>query len=290
MNRNAHQDANHRNSLVARSVRYLKSGLAGKLINLPLNWITDEFAFSLNSAGWNFYTDLLSEHERRPDIGLEETRFFRFFTHEHIIAVQSLNDLLFLHDPSKRCRANDCKFYLGTWPWGGLTRAETLTGGTPFGWYYDMVERKNTKELWGYGRNLWYQPNDKFTLQNEMHLTLQLLNSLRGGYSPVRHLSFPLITLLVSRRGERRGVIVDGHHRLAILSHLRHERATVEVAQVIREEDVGQWYYVKRGDCTAAQALEIFDAFFVQNGMERLRALQLDGLPDGSNHGTKGTP
>lgn len=255
------------------SLKYSKLAVTGQLISFPMAQITDEFAFSLASEGWNFYSSVLSEYDQNPHISWDETTLFRFFNSESIKSVRSLNDLLFLHQPQKQSQS--FQFYLGTWPWGGLTKADTRQGGTPFGWYYDQIEGKMTKELWGYGRNLWYEPGDRYTLEVETELTLKLYASVKKSYQPFLHLSFPSVTLLVRQDGEMRGLIVDGHHRLCILSHLNYEQVTVAVEQVIKETEVEQWFYVKQGYCQPEQALEIFQAFFDINGRERLDYLAI---------------
>ena len=87
-------------------------------------------------------------------------------------------------------------------------------------------------------------------------------------------------TLLIRRNGEMRGVMGNGHHRLAILAHLGRNKVTVTLpsdwAGVVRETEVDQWYYVKNGSCSRERALEIFYAFFELNGRERIEDL---GLP-----------
>jgi hypothetical protein len=258
---------------LANGIKCSSLALMGKLIKLPMKLITDEFAFSLAPEGWNSYCALLAEYEQNPEIELEQTTFFRFFNDEKISTVRYLNDLLFLHDPQKRDRTAGYQFYLGTWPWGGLTPADSLVGGTPFGKHYDRLEGKRTRDLWGYGRNLWYDPQDSYTLQSEWDLTLQHYASLKRGYFPLLYRSFPRVALLVRRDGERRALIVDGHHRLAILSYLGVREVTVEVTQVVEESQVEQWYYVQQGHCQPEAALEIFTAFFELNGRERLTYL-----------------
>lgn len=254
----------------------LRLMLDGKLIKTPMKLITDEFAFSLDADGWNYYCALLAEYQQNPNVLLEATTFFRFFQHPRINSIRCLEDALFFHEPEKLSRRSGFSFYLGTYPWGGLTEAASLVGGSPFGWYYDHAEGKMTRDLWGYGKTLWYQPNDRYTIECEWDLTTKQFRSIRHGYHPWLHLSIPTVTLLVRRDGDWRAVIVDGHHRLSILSHLGYKQASVEVLQRVEEAKVDQWYYVRHGDCTAQQALEIFDAFFRLNGRERLVHLNLD--------------
>ena len=105
----------------ARSLQLLpacQSLLTGRLKRIPLKYITNEFAFSFAPDGWNYFRSLVAQYERDPNIGLENSTFFKFFQHERIKSVRFLNDLLFLHDPTKQSRNGKFKFYLGTYPWG----------------------------------------------------------------------------------------------------------------------------------------------------------------------------
>ncbi len=256
-------------------IGFLKMILQRRLIQLSMNQITDEFGFSLADDGWNSYYSLLKEFSNNPDISLEETTFFQFFNHPEINTIESLEDLLWIHQREEPSELTGFKFYLGTWPWGGITSEESEVGGTPFGWYYDQVEGKMTKELWEYGRNLWYQPDDRYTLEVEWNLTLEILRILQKGYHPLWHLSYPEVTLLVRQNGEKKALMGDGHHRLAVLSFLGFEKVAVNVRQIVLETEVENWYYVKNGLCSREKALQIFHAFFNINGRERANYLGL---------------
>lgn len=256
-------------------VAFSKMIIKKRLIRLPMNQITDEFAFSLAHDGWNPYYSLLEEFTNNPDISLEETTFFQFFNHPEMNSIQHLEDLLWIHQGEKLLDQTGFKFYLGTLPWGGITLEESELGGTPYGWYYDQVEGKMTKAVWGYGRNLWYQPDDRYTLENEWNLTIKMFRALQKGYYPLWHLSYPGVTLLVLQNGELRALIGDGHHRLAVLSFLGVEKVAVNVRQIVYETEVENWYYVKNGSCYRENALKIFHAFFSINGSERANNLGL---------------
>jgi len=265
-------------SLPLRLITVARQTLDGQLITIPMKLITDEFAFALDSDGWNYYGALLADYGKNPNIPLEATTFFRFFQHACINSIRYLEDVLFFHEPQGRMDEKRFRFYLGTYPWGGLTETASLVGGTPFGWYYDRVEERSTRDLWGYGKTLWYQPNDRHTIECEWDLTTKQFCCLQHGYHPWLHLSVPAVTMLIRHDGDRRAIIVDGHHRLSILSYLGYDQVRVEVMQQVEEAEVDQWYYVKRGDCSRQQALEIFNAFFRLNGRERLAYLNLDEL------------
>jgi hypothetical protein len=283
-------------SLTSKVGAGLKSVLTGRLKRLPMNLITNEFAFSFAPEGWNYFRALVAEYEQNPHISLERSTFFRFFQHEQVRSVRYLEDLLFLHDGGRRSRDDRFKFYLGTYPWGDHV------GGGPWGSYYDRLEQQTTRDLYGYRRNPWYEPADRHPLENEWKHTIQLYSSIRRGYHPLKYGYLPEVTLLVRRNGDIRAVRYNGQHRFSILSHLGRRNVTVLVPSarsisnslvswpstsklpkvinegqvVVRESEVEDWYYVKHGYCSREHALEIFHAFFDLNGRERLSHL---GLP-----------
>jgi hypothetical protein len=275
-----------------RRARYLASG---RLRRFPMESITNEFAFSLGDRGWNYIRALVAEYDRNPDLQLEKSTFFRFFHHQQVQSVRSLNDLLFMHNPKRR-DSQEFQFYLGTYPWGDHV------GGGPWGRHHDEVEGTQTRDLYGYRSNVWYEPGDQHALRLEWEATRRLFDSIKAGYKPVRHARLPEVTLLVRRDGSFRAMRYDGQHRLAILAHLGHQsvralvphRRTIAASVdewptvspfpkvitrgeiVIREQEARDWLYVREGLCSVEQALEIFHAFFELNGRERVEAL---GLP-----------
>jgi hypothetical protein len=280
---------------VRASLRFFRSG---SLKRLPLDLITNEFAFSFGAGGWHYLRALVAEYDRDNDIRLEDTTFWRFFQHERVRSVRYLNDVLFLHDGSRQARDRDPRFYLGTYPWG-----DHVSGG-PWGSHFDRVEGARTRDIYGDSRNPWYDPGARPPLEIEWRETIRTYESVRKGYRPWLHGSLPQVTLLVRRDGDFRAVRYNGQHRLASLAHLGRRKVavlvpsarsiTAELASwptastapkvvaepdiVVHENDVEAWYYVKRGVCSAEQALEIFDAFFELDGSERASAL---GLPRG---------
>jgi hypothetical protein len=248
--------------------RHAKLLTRGQLTRVPIEQITDEFAFALSEPGWNRYSAVLESHDADPGANLESTAFHRFFNDERVNAVRDLNDLLSLSDSPGRYDGV-ARFWLGEYPWGGLIGPNTATTGAPYGWAHDEAENTDTSELWGRGRNLWYRPNDEYTVRTEWRRIIELYESMKHRYSPIKARGFPRVTLFVRRDGDRRAVIVDGHHRLAILGHLGAEKATVEVDAVVREADVAEWPRVRAGYCSAEEALVFFRSFFELDGSER---------------------
>ena len=246
------------------------AGLAARrrLIRVPTVEITDEFAFALSPRGWNRYRSALESHDADPTATLESTAFHRFFNDVDVNAVCDLNDLLALSD-HRGPYDGIARFWLGEYPWGGLIGPKVAVTGAPYGWAYDAAEDADTSELWGRGRNLWYRPRDDYTVRTEWLRVTELYESMKRRYSPVKARGFPRVTLFIRRDGDRRAVIVDGHHRLAVLAHLGVKRVTVEVDAVVREQDVDAWPRVRSGYCTADEALIFFRAFFELDGSER---------------------
>lgn len=266
--------------LASRMVRILRQASSGKLIRVPVELLTSEYAFSLAPEGWNYFRALVAEYQQRPGVSMKDTTFFRFFQHKRIRSVRYLNDLLFLNDSANGSRKKGYRFHFGTYPWGNWTKSFSVVGGRPWGRHYDRVEGKTTRDLHGYRRNPWYQPGDRYALEIEWNLTIRLFQSISKGYHPLQYGSIPEVTLLVRSDGDMRAVRYNGHHRLSILAHLGTDRLFVVIPSVsigvVRESDVENWYYVKQGFCTQEDALRIFHAFFTLNGRERIEYL---GLP-----------
>jgi hypothetical protein len=268
--------------LISRgALKRLKSTHSEQLIRLPTALVVDDFAFALSPRGWHYFRALLADYERNQAVRLEDTAFWQFFQHDRIRGVRYLHELLFVHDSRRLLEQDGFRFYLGTYPWGDWTAADSVLGGKPFGYHYDKIEGAFTRDLYGYRRNPWYSPGERHALEIEWRHTLTLYRSLKHGYTPVRHGSFPSVVLLVRTDGTIRAVRYEGHHRLCILAHLGAENLTVairpESVRVVDEAEVEQWYYVARGLCTAEQALEIFNAYFELDGRERAEFLGVGG-------------
>jgi hypothetical protein len=252
--------------------------LGGRLARIPTALLTDDYGFSLSDDGWHYFRALLADYEQRPDADPEQSVFYRFFRHPRVAAVRYLDDILFLHKSQRRRPTH--RFYLGTYPWGDWTRRYAVVGGNPFGLHYDRVEHKNTRDLYGFRRNIWYQPGDNFALRAEWTQMTRLYDSMRSSYAPMQHGSLPAVIVLRRTDGAQRYVRYEGHHRLSGLCHMRRAWITVLIPRVsiglVDERNAREWYYVKRGLCTLEDALEIFHAFFELNGRERIEFL---GLP-----------
>lgn len=230
--------------------------------------ISDEFGFSFGRHGWHPFVALLDQTV--DDEAVPVTDFERFFCDPRVSAVRNLNELLDL-SPEPLGLTARCPFWLGTYPWGGLAAVDHHHAGPAFGWAYDEATGSSTADLWGSHRTVWYRPDRRPTLANERQLTLDLRRSIRTGYRPLRARGFPRLLVLRSSSGETRSVVIDGHHRLAVLAHLGVDAVTAEIDGVIDEANVADWHRVRSGECSADDASAIFDAFFQLDGTERFR-------------------
>jgi glycosyltransferase involved in cell wall biosynthesis len=259
-------------------VRHGRLVVGGQLRRLPADHISDEFGFSLAAGGWEPLREALRSHDRNPSAPVEDTAFGRFLMAEVTNGVEDLNDLLDLSD--RPLGLTDLpRFWLGTYPWGGIDPTEIGRPGPAFGWAHDRATGHDTSELWGRGRAMWYRPDDPFTIESEWQRTIALDQSVAGGYRPVRARGFPLVTILRHDDGRWRAVIVDGHHRLAVLAHRGARTVTVEVGAVIERVQAPEWYHVVNGHCTRDEAVRFFDAFFELDGSERFRRVAADWEP-----------
>jgi hypothetical protein len=228
--------------------------------------ISDEFGFGFGRHGWHPFVALLDQ--TADDDTAPITDFERFFRDPAVIAVRNLNELLDLSAEPLGLTLR-CPFWLGTYPWGGLAAADHDRVGPAFGWAYDEATGSSTADLWGSHRTVWYRPDRSPTLANERRLTLDLRRSIRTGYRPLRARGFPRLLLLRRSSGETRTVVIDGHHRLAVLAHLGVDSVLAEIDGVVDEHDVANWYEVRTGRCPTDDALAVFDAFFALDGTER---------------------
>ncbi|MDH4277829.1 MAG: hypothetical protein OEZ14_03110 [Acidimicrobiia bacterium] len=253
---------------LALVARHLGLAARRRLQRVPMAGISDEFGFTFGRHGWHPFVALLDQTV--DDEAVPITDFERFFGSPAVNAVRNLNEVLDLSAQPLGLTAR-CPFWLGTYPWGGLAAADHDEAGPAFGWAYDEATGSSTADLWGPDRTVWYRPDRRPTLANERRLTLDLRRSIRKGYRPLRARGFPRLLLLRRSNGETQSVVIDGHHRLAVLAHLGVGSVLAEIDGVVDERNVADWYRVRTGDCSADDALAVFDAFFVLDGTERVR-------------------
>jgi len=263
------------------TAKYYSNKVLNRVKNIGLDIVSNEYAFSCSAHGWNYLASIIDDYESGKGDLIHEYKIYKFFNHPEIKRIKYLNDILFLHDPSLH-KSGDYKFYFGTYPWGCCWKDTKSIGGRPWGHQYDQDTGSNTSELWGKKTNIWYKPGGIEEIQYEWKKTIRLYNKIKkNGYKPFLRGDFPLVFFLINKKGEKRAIRFNGQHRLSILGYLKgHSSVRVivpkESVEYIYEDNLDEWYYVKKGLCSKDLALRIFYAYFLLDGSERMEYLDLD--------------
>jgi len=203
------------------------------------------FACSYGDEGWHHLRRTLAEYDRDPGISVAQTALFRFLTD---FAPSSICELL------DAGRAAPCVLPLFVYPWGTFRRGETAT----------------TKDA---RMSRFCGPSTAAFIAEEFDRVIGLYERMkRLGYRPwsFGH-TFIGGTFLVAQDGTRRFVVLQGNHRMAVLSHLGCRRIAVRdvgggYLREVREDDLPRWPLVREGRCAPEVARAIFRLFFEQTG------------------------
>ena len=190
-----------------KKVRYfLGNGL--RLVTSPWrqfsispNYATSIFGCSFSKNGWHHLTNTLSEYDRNPNIPVEKTVLYQYLKNFCIESISTLAGV-----------KNEKPLPIFIYPWG------TFNDGS--------IETNKDSRL----SRFCGPSSDKF-IQEEFYRTINLYIKIRNvGYQPT---TFPNShiggTWLVTKENERRFVIMQGNHRMAILSHLGHQKISVRL-------------------------------------------------------------
>lgn len=245
--------------MVVRRLRFY-AGNAARFATIPWRQriiapeeATTIFACSFGRDGWQHLRRTLEEYDRDPEVRPAETTLHRFLTH---FAPSSICELL---GPSAQ---GHCALPLFVYPWGTFRRGET----------------SSTKDA---SRSRFCGPSTADFVVEEFARVVALYERMkRQGYRPWDFgNTFIAGTFLVSAEGERRFVVLQGNHRLAVLSHLGIRRIAVRNARgylaEVHERDVEHWPLVHAGTCDAAAARSIFRLFFEKDGRHIERRLRM---------------
>lgn len=116
-------------------------------------------------------------------------------------------------------------------------------------------------------------PSSIELVESEVQLVVSLLNSVRtNGFNPYVYPNTDINgTLMVSSDREQKAcVIMQGNHRVAVLSYLGFEKVPVRLGRVclrqIDQAQVNKWPLVNSGLVTRETASAAFDFFFQKTG------------------------
>lgn len=75
---------------------------------------------------------------------------------------------------------------------------------------------------------------------------------------------------MLSADGKRRFVVLQGNHRMAVLSALGYKKITVRTnpgyLDYVRESDMNNWARVREGSCDIQTARAVFRLYFDETG------------------------
>ena len=221
---------------------------------IALDEATTIFACSYGHDGWQHLRKTLEEYDADPALDVRDTTLFAYLTR---FCPTSICDLVDWPE-------GEPVLPLFVYPWGTFKRGETRTSKDP-------------------ANSRFCGPSSPEFVAEEYARTIRLYEAMKGvGYRPWDFSNtFIGGTILARRNGERRFVVLQGNHRLAILAHLGVTEIPVRDVRgyvpVIREVDAARWPLVADGTCRLDAALRIFNLYFESNGAHIGELLQTSG-------------
>ena len=238
----------------ARRIRYAVGNVV-RFLSVPWRqWIitpadaTTIFGCGFGDDGWHHLRQTLREFDADTSISAERTALWRFlknFQPQHTLSLIG---------------EDEGQLPLFVYPWGT----------------FDRASRAGLKDPW---ISRFCGPSCDDFIHEEYRRTVKLYELMRrDGYRPWQFPnSFIGGTLLIKEDDQRRFVVMQGNHRMAVLAHLGVQRIAVRAMPghlpVVRERDVDRWPAVTSGLCTAEQARKLFRHFFDQSGQRIIQML-----------------
>lgn len=209
---------------------------------VALNDARSIFGCSFGLDGWHHLRETLQQVDLNPQIDPLQTVLANYLRN---FCPLSICELAGLHEQAA--------LPLFVYPWGTFKRGQVASDKDPW-------------------QSRFCGPSTDEFIKQEFYRTLRLYKEIseRGYHPTVFPNSFIGGTWLVAASGEKRFIVLQGNHRMAILSHLGYEEIQVRALRghwwMIRETDVADWPLVKSGRCSQENALAIFKYFFVESG------------------------
>ncbi|MDC3278809.1 hypothetical protein OAU68_00760 [Litorivicinus sp.] len=114
-------------------------------------------------------------------------------------------------------------------------------------------------------------PSTEKLIQDEYESTVSLYNDVRdSGYKFFRKRAVIGGTFLIDRSGNKRFVVLQGNHRMSVLSAIGYNNVLVYTMsgyqEYISESSIDRWSLVRERRCPQLKALRLFSAFFNGQG------------------------
>jgi len=242
-------------SAVAR-VRFY-SGNCFRLVSRPwkqkgisIGEASTVFGSSFGPTGWHHIRKTLEEYDENPLIDFRDTTLYRFLKGFRPTSICDLID----------SSAKRCNLPLFVYPWGTYSRRGIEASKSPLD-------------------SRFCGPSSELFISDEFQQILRLYCQLwQTGYRPWSHGNgFIQGVFLYRLSGQRRFIVLQGNHRLAILAHLGVEKVQVRSCPghvtSVREADLERWPLVVEGSCDRGTARDILNLYFNNNGNHILRRI-----------------
>jgi hypothetical protein len=217
--------------------------------NIRMQEATTLFGCSYGEAGWHHIRQTLCEYDANPTLEPAASTlalYLKRFLPESISVLANV--------------IGEEPLPLFVYPWGTFTKRSIDT----------------PKDPWA---SRFCGPSTDDFVTEEFQRTIRLYSEMRQkGYKPTKfpH-SFIQGAWLEANDGNRRFVVLQGNHRLAVLAHMGSEPVAVRVISQalghIRESDIENWPLVANGRCSLDNARRIFNLFFSENGWHIARRI-----------------
>lgn len=201
------------------------------------------FGSSFGKDGWHHLIKTLEEYDSNPNMHYSQTSLYSFLKN---FSPKSICELL---DDNLNCD----NLPLFIYPWGTFRKNEHFSNKNPL-------------------NSRFCGPSENSFIKEEFERTISLYKEIKkSGYKPWKYgNTFIGGTFLIDKEGETRFIVLQGNHRLAILSHLNYDKIAVRnvpsyIAKVF-EKNLGKWSLVKNCKCSPEMAHKIFSLFFNENG------------------------
>lgn len=232
---------------------------------VEMDQCVNPFGLSFGQDGWHFLVEYLRELHFTHTLSLNESILYHYHKQYQPVSMKELVTSAGMHvefDPG----------FL-RYPWGNFKT--------------DFDHRLAEKDRF---RSRFCGPSDDELIKAEARNLVELRDYMKcTGYNPWKSpYGFIGGVFLVKENADYRFVILQGNHRVSVMSYLGIKCFEVRFLpyhfHYIDQKDIDEWYYVKRGICTKQDARKYFDAFFILNGKERASSFcNIDGTKKDNN-------
>lgn len=209
---------------------------------------TTIFACGFGDNGWHHLRLALAEIDADPQIEAQDTTLWRFLKDFRPASISEL------------VSNSGTNLPLFVYPWGTFQKGA-------------LESNKSVEESRFCG------PSDDAFIKDEFsRLKMLYFQMKKEGYRPT---TFPNTfiggTWLIRVNGERRFIVLQGNHRMAVLAHLGYTKVAVRTMpgyiSMIREKDIKKWPLVRLGLCPESHASDTFNLFFEVAGFHIAKRL-----------------